>query len=117
MNNQAIETTNPDVLSVSVESAAVGEMGEKLLVSGEHIALRLWDEQPEDGASKPSHARDYETVGYVIEGQAELTIADQTIALKPGVSWVVPQGVAHAYRILSPFRAVEATHPPAASVR
>ena len=35
------------------------------------------------------------------------------MVLVPGDSWVVPKGARHAYKILEPFTAVEATHPPA----
>lgn len=100
-------------LTVSADEATTGDMGQKLLISGDMIALRMWDEQPGDGEDKTSHTRNYETAGYVLEGRAELTLGQKTIALEPGVSWVVPQSVEHSYRILEPFRAVEATHPPA----
>ncbi|MGB7088036.1 MAG: cupin domain-containing protein [Phormidesmis sp.] len=112
-----IQSINSDNLTVSAEEASTGDMGQKLLISGDQIALRLWNEQPGDGENKSVHSRDYETVGYVLEGQAELTLADKTIVLEPGTSWIVPQGVEHSYRILKPFRAVEATHPPARGYR
>jgi quercetin dioxygenase-like cupin family protein len=73
--------------------------------------MRLWeDEQP--GESKPPTRRDYETVGYVVKGRAELHLEGQMVLLEPGDSWVVPRGSAHTYRILEPFTAVEATCPP-----
>lgn len=106
-----------DDLTVGADSADTGEMGEKLLISGDQIALRMWNEQPGDGQNKSSHARDYETAGYVIEGKAELTIEGKTVSLEPGISWIVPQGAEHSYRILESFRAVEATHPPARGYR
>jgi quercetin dioxygenase-like cupin family protein len=40
-------------------------------------------------------------------------IEGQTVVLEAGNSWVVPKGAEHAYRILEPFTAVEATAPPA----
>jgi len=74
--------------------------------------MRLWDVEP--GHQKEDHARrEYETVGYVIEGTAELEIEGQTIQLKAGDSWVVPKGAEHTYRIKEHFKAVEATAPPA----
>ena len=100
-------------LTVNTQEAATGEMGQKLLISGEMIALRLWDEEPSDTQDKKVHTRSYETVGYVISGRAELTVADKTIVLEPGTSWIVPQNAEHTYRVLENFRAVEATHPPA----
>lgn len=100
-------------LTVKVGEAVTGDMGQKLLVSGSAIALRQWNEEPGDAENKPARSSDYETVGYVIQGRAELTVAGKTIMLEPGVSWVVPKGAEHAYKILDTFQAVEATHPPA----
>ncbi|MBA3969410.1 MAG: cupin domain-containing protein, partial [Gemmatimonadetes bacterium] len=63
--------------------------------------------------AKPESSRDYETVGYVISGRAELHLEGQMVLLEPGDSWTVPKGASHTYRILEAFTAVEATHPPA----
>ena len=49
----------------------------------------------------------------MIAGRAELTLEGQTLRLEPGDAWLVPAGAEHAYRILEPFTAVEATAPPA----
>ena len=87
-------------------------MGQKYLASGIHVAMRLWDHE-EPGQPKASTARDYETVGYVLEGQAELHIEGQKLLLEPGDCWVVPKGSTHTYKILEAFTAVEATSPPA----
>ncbi|HKV07252.1 MAG TPA: cupin domain-containing protein [Thermoanaerobaculia bacterium] len=89
-----------------------GVQGQKYLASGVHVAMRLWDEEPAE-EEKSESRREYETVGYVIEGQAELHIEGQMVILGKGDSWVVPQGAAHRYRILERFVAVEATSPPA----
>ncbi|MBW4681726.1 MAG: cupin domain-containing protein [Microcoleus vaginatus WJT46-NPBG5] len=87
-------------------------MGQKYLASGTTVSMRLWeDEQP--GEVKPEAQREYETVGYVIKGRAELHIAGQTLLLEPGNSWSVPKGASHTYKILEAFTAVEATSPPA----
>jgi quercetin dioxygenase-like cupin family protein len=100
------------VTKVQSKHSPHGPMGQRYLASGVHVAMRLWeDEQP--GSAKPPAARQYETVGYVISGQAELDIEGQTLLLQPGDSWVVPKGSTHAYRILEAFTAVEATCPPA----
>jgi len=100
------------VTKVQSERSPRGEMGQKYLASGVHLAMRLWEnEQP--GEAKPVAVRDYETVGYVVAGRAELQIEGQTILLERGDSWMVPKGSAHTYKILEPFTAVEATCPPA----
>jgi quercetin dioxygenase-like cupin family protein len=103
---------NTSVTKVQSRHSPHGKMGQRYLASGVHVAMRLWEkEQP--GQSKPEAARDYETVGYVLEGRAELHLEGQTVLLEPGDSWVVPQGAAHMYKFLEPFTAVEATCPPA----
>jgi quercetin dioxygenase-like cupin family protein len=88
-----------------------GALGQKYLASGVHVAMRLWQKQP--GEAKPESRRDYETVGYVIDGRAELVVEGQKVLLSPGDSWVVPRGAAHSYHVLEAFTAVEATSPPA----
>ncbi|MCC3158819.1 cupin domain-containing protein [Hymenobacter sp. 15J16-1T3B] len=89
-----------------------GPEGQKYLASGTHVAMRLWEnEQPSD--QKEAVSRDYETVGFVISGRAELHLEGQMVLLEPGNSWVVPKGARHSYRVLEAFTAVEATTPPA----
>ena len=88
-----------------------GEAGQKYLVSGKRLSMRLWENEPPTD-DKPEAVRDYETVGYVIQGRAELILEGQTIRLEPGDSWLVPAGAEHSYRIVESFTAVEATSPP-----
>jgi hypothetical protein len=71
------------VHKVKSEYSPKGKMGQKYLASGIHVSMRLW------------------------EGERQMVL------LEPGDSWVVPKGTLHAYRILEPFTAVEATCPPA----
>jgi quercetin dioxygenase-like cupin family protein len=99
------------VKKVQAETSPSGELGQKYLVSGKTVSMRLWEEMP--GATGIESVRDYETVGYVIAGRAELHLEGQTIELAEGDSWLVPKGANHRYRILEPFVAVEATAPPA----
>ena len=74
--------------------------------------MRMWENQP-PAEPKAEAQRDYETVGYVIGGRAELHLEGQMVLLETGDSWVVPKGARHTYKILEPFTAVEATYPPA----
>jgi quercetin dioxygenase-like cupin family protein len=97
---------------VDSSTSPKGKYGQRYLASGKSLAMRLWDEEP--GAKKLERTtRDYEVVGYVLEGEADLDLEGQTIRLKPGDSWVVPKGAKHAYHITEHFKAVEATCPPA----
>src|SRR5262249_10942934 len=99
------------VKKVSSKGSPHGEMDQIYLISSKQVSLRLW--QNEKPQKKPATRRDYETVGYVLAGGAELVVEGQTVILEPGDSWLVPAGAEHAYRILSEFTAVEATSPPA----
>jgi len=104
----------PDTTVTKVDSANSphGPMGQKYLASGKHVAMRLWENE-EPGESKRPVVRDYETVGYVVKGRAELHTEGQVVLLEEGDSWVVPKGALHTYNILESFTAVEATYPPA----
>ena len=105
-------TEDKSVKKVSSRTSPRGEMGQKYLADGKAVSMRMWEvEQP--GDPKPEASREYETVGYVVEGRAELHIEGQMVLLEPGDSWLVPKGASHTYNILEAFTAVEATSPPA----
>jgi quercetin dioxygenase-like cupin family protein len=101
------------VKKVSSEQSPKGGMGQVYLVSGKRVSMRMWRDEEPGGDAKESAARDYETVGFVVSGRAELDLEGQTIRLEPGDSWLVPAGARHRYTILETFTAVEATSPPA----
>jgi len=99
------------VTKVDGRTSPVGRDGQRYLAAGVRMSMRLWlDLAP--GEKQPVR-RDYETIGYVLRGRAELTLEGQTVRLEPGDSYVVPHGAEHSYRILETFSTVEATSPPA----
>lgn len=100
------------VVKVMSTNSPTGEMGQKYLASGVNVAMRLWENE-EPGDDKPAKSRDYETVGYVVSGKAELHTEGQMVLLEAGDSWTVPKGAEHTYKILETFTAIEATSPPA----
>jgi mannose-6-phosphate isomerase-like protein (cupin superfamily) len=100
------------VQKVSSQTAPLGAMGQKYLACGIRMGMRLWVEN-EPFADKPVTERDYETIGFVIGGRAELDLEGQRIILEPGDSWVVPKGARHRYTVPEAFTAVEVTSPPA----
>lgn len=102
--------TDTTVMKVDSTNSPKGEMGQKYLASGKTISMRLWENEQPNEPKEPT-AREYETVGYVINGRAELHLEGQSILLEPGNSWTVPKGASHTYKILEPFTAVEATSP------
>ncbi len=104
----------PNTTVVKVDSAhsPTGPDGQKYLANSKSLGMRLWRDEPPTAGKEPT-AREYETVGYVVKGKAELTVEGQTVTLNPGDSWVVPKGALHSYTILEALTAVEVTHPPA----
>jgi quercetin dioxygenase-like cupin family protein len=103
--------TDTTVTKIDSAHSPRGPYGEKYLAAGKSMAMRMW-EREKPGGEKPSSRRQYETIGYVLEGRAELRIEGQTVVLEPGNSWVVPEGAEHTYAILETFSAIEVTHPP-----
>jgi quercetin dioxygenase-like cupin family protein len=103
--------TDTSVKKVSAAYSPKGEMGQRYLVSGKSVSMRLWQDEP-PGQGKSAARRAYETVGYVVAGRAELEIEGQTLQLEPGDSWLVPRDALHRYTIKEPFTAIEATAPP-----
>ncbi len=98
------------VIKVDSNYSPKGKSGLVYLASGKNVAMRLWDEGPSEKTE--AVAREYETVGYVLEGKAELDIEGQIVQLKQGDSWIVPKGARHSYHVQEHFKAVEATYPP-----
>ncbi len=106
---QMADTT---VKKVSSVTSPTGGEGQVYLASGKRVSMQLWrDEEPTQ--AKPPRKHEYEVVGFVISGRAELIVEGQTVRLEAGDSWLVPADAEHTYRILETFTAVEATAPPA----
>ncbi len=89
-----------------------GPDGEIILAAGERSAMRMWRNE-EPGEPKTASTRDYETVGFVLNGKAELHLDGDVVTLTTGDSYTVPAGISHTYKILETFSAIEATTPPA----
>lgn len=100
------------IKKVSSTSAA-RQAHEAQLISGQRLGMRMWVNEPP--REKEATTREYETVGFVIAGRAELEMNGEVVTLRPGDAWLVPAGAKHHYRVLEPFTAVEATSPPAAA--
>ena len=65
----------PDSTIKKVEAASSpwGEMGQKYLVGGKRLSMRLWVLEPVSKIEAAT-SREYETVGYVIAGRAKLDL-------------------------------------------
>ena len=61
------------IKKVEADTSPKGEMGQKYLVAGKRVSLRLQSDEP-GGKLKAPTSREYETVGYVISGSANLEL-------------------------------------------
>lgn len=99
------------VQKIESERSEAGSLGQRYLACGKTVSMRLWDKML-PGERCDSSGRDYETVGFVVEGTAKLEVEGRVTMLTPGDSWLVPKGASHSYEILETFTAIEATSPP-----
>ena len=99
-----------ETVLVRGEHAARGERGEKLLVNGARMAMRLWEREAA-GTPKPEHSNPYEYVAYVVEGALRVTIDGHAFEARRGDSYCVPAGSKYSLEILEEATVVEATCP------
>jgi quercetin dioxygenase-like cupin family protein len=83
--------TDSTIKKVEAGWSPRGDMGQKYLVAGKKVSMRLWTHEPGGKLRSPTK-RDYETIGYVISGKAELHLEGQLLQLKAGDSWLVSSG-------------------------
>src|SRR5579885_1756402 len=81
IEERAMTATDTSVTKVNAAFSPHVDMGQKYLASGTHVVMGLWDNEP-PGEAKPETRRDYETVGYVISGRAELRLEGQLLLLE-----------------------------------
>lgn len=100
-----------ETIMVSGDQAKSGKGGEKLLVMGQHMAMRLWEREPA-GTKKPEHTNPYEYVAYVLDGALRVTIKGHSFDVGRGDSYCVPADTPYSLEILEDATVVEATTPP-----
>lgn len=103
-------THHAETVVIRGDHAARGERGEKLLVNGQHMAMRLWEREPA-GTQKPEHINPYEYVAYVIEGALRITMNGHSFEVRQGDSYCVPTDTPYTMEILQEATVVEATMP------
>lgn len=84
-----------------------GERGEKLMVSGDAVRLRVWEGEPA-GEVAPEHVNDYEYLAYVVAGRMRVRIAGTTRELAAGDSYRVPARTPYAFEVVEGATVVEA---------
>ena len=63
---------------------------------------------------KTDHTHPMEQMGYILSGQVDLFIADETYTLKPGDAYHIPSGVRHGFSVKTeePVEYIEVFTPP-----
>ncbi len=78
-----------------------------IIVRGDTVTLRVWrDEEPT--TDKPEETREYETLGFIVSGKVDLTVAGNTSSLSAGDTYTVPKNAPHRYVVRERLTAVEA---------
>lgn len=78
-------------------------------VHGEKFTLAHW--HIEQDAVLPEHSHPHEQATQILQGELEIVMEGQTYRLTPGQVLVIPGGVAHSGRAISPCEAVDVFQP------
>ena len=81
----------------------------KTLVYGDRTLMAEF--RLEHGADLPRHSHPHEQTGYLVSGEIELSIGDETHQVKPGDSWCIARGVEHKATVLEDSVAIEVFSP------
>ena len=65
----------------------------------------------DQGAAIPEHEHPHEQVVNPIEGELELIVAGERHLMRPGSVYVIPGGVRHSARALTPVRVLDVFQP------
>jgi quercetin dioxygenase-like cupin family protein len=80
----------------------------------DHMTFAYYAIDP--GAEVHSHEHGHEEVWHVLEGELELTLAQDSRVLAAGTAAVVPAGERHSVRALAACRVIVVDHPVRTSV-
>lgn len=100
MYRQGSENDYKDVLE---------KIQQKTLVYGDRTLMAEF--RLEQGADLPRHSHPHEQTGYLVSGEIELTIGDETHQVKPGDSWCIAGGVEHKAMAVEDSVAIEVFSP------
>ena len=81
----------------------------KTLVYGDRTLMAEF--RLEHGADLPRHSHPHEQTGYLVSGEIELSIGDETHQVKPGDSWCIAGGVEHKATVLEDSVVIEVFSP------
>lgn len=97
----------PDIREIPVKKLMEGLIGYyahgKSLTFGEVLI--------EDGIQMPLHHHPHEQITFVLEGELEMQIGEETVLLKPGMYFVIPSNVPHSAYAHGKCRAIDVFSP------
>jgi quercetin dioxygenase-like cupin family protein len=79
------------------------------LGSGERMTVLHWD--MDDQSSVPTHTHPHEQFGYIIRGQLDLTLNDETVSLGAGDCYFIPSDAPHMFTAIGPTEAIDVFSP------
>jgi quercetin dioxygenase-like cupin family protein len=74
----------------------------RVLAGGGDAAFEMFEWQGPENSGPPPHAHPWTESYFVIDGEADVVIGDQTLRATPGCFVSVPPGTVHTYRVTSP---------------
>ncbi|MDI1247828.1 MAG: cupin domain-containing protein [Lacunisphaera sp.] len=63
------------------------------------------------GVVLPRHSHPHEQISCILEGVFEFTVGTETTVLRPGMAAIIPGGVEHSGRTLTPCRVIDIFSP------
>ncbi len=87
----------------------ISDGAEARIVHGESMSVALWEFAADE--QLPEHSHPHEQLTYVVDGEIELIVGDETRLMTAGMSAVIPGGVVHSARTKTSCRIVDAFHP------
>ena len=75
----------------------------------ENMSVATW--QISAGSPFPEHSHPHEQIMMVLKGEFELTVAEETQVMRPGVLAVIPSDDMHSGRALTDCRGIDVCHP------
>lgn len=96
----------------SIASKQLAEGVSLKAVYGEKIMLSFVE--AEAGAVVPRHHHEHEQMGYVISGEFEMTIGDESKICRPGDTYLAPSNVPHSVKVSDkgPIKVLDIFSPP-----
>ncbi len=79
------------------------------LIHGENMTLTYWD--VDQGAEVPEHEHLHEQIMHVLEGRFEFTVGGDKQIYEDGELVVIPPGVPHSGKALTPCRLMDVFSP------